>query len=71
MDLDWMLTLGALAAATAVLIYGRWRTSLPPNPNKPRLLPWRPILIVAAFAALMAAVHLVNLAGFATGGGLT
>ena len=67
MEAETWTTLGVLAAAGAVLIYGRWRSSLPPNPRKPRLLPWRPILIGAAFVALLAIVHLVNLAGIETG----
>ncbi len=36
----------------------------------PRMVPWMPIMLGCAATGLMIIVHLVNLWGFETGGGL-
>jgi hypothetical protein len=61
------VTLTALAVAVAIFVYGSWRAAQPANPLKPRMIPWRPLIIFAGVAALLMLVHLVNLAGVDTG----
>ncbi|QIG46936.1 hypothetical protein G5V57_03735 [Nordella sp. HKS 07] len=54
---------GALAViARMVIIEKRPRSDL-----NPRLLPTTPVMIICAFVALLALVHLVNMAGVHTG----
>jgi len=43
------------------------RAAQPADPLRPRLVPWRGVIIASGFAAFVALVHLVNLAGFTTG----
>jgi hypothetical protein len=66
-----MTTTAALAALfIALAAFCGWRGAKPFDPLKgPRLMPWRPLMVVFATASLMLVVHLVNLGGFATGGG--
>ena len=66
MSLQVTLALGAIFLATAV--FSGWRGARPPNPHKgPRLMPWRPMMVLSAVGALMMIVHLVNLSGISTG----
>jgi hypothetical protein len=67
MNADAWITLGVLAGSTAVAVYGQWRGGRPADPMRPRLIPWTPVVLIAAFAALLALVHLLNLAGLETG----
>ncbi len=42
------VALGALAG------FAGWRGARPPNPMKgPRMIPWRPIMVIAATAAIL------------------
>lgn len=67
-DMDLVATLVSLATCIAVAALCGWRGSHPPNPLKgPRLIPYRFLMVVAAGAALILVVHLVNLAGVTTG----
>jgi hypothetical protein len=66
--MDLTLTLALDAAAIALAVLCGWRGARPADPNRgPRLMPWRALMALAAGAALMLTVHLVNLAGFHTG----
>ena len=58
------LALGLILAAAMVLIERR-----PRDLSKPRLLPTTPLLFVGVLIAMLAIVHLVNLAGYHTGRG--
>ncbi len=60
-------TLIVLAAAAGLFAFGSWRAAQPADPLNPRLIPWRPVIIVAGVAALLMVVHLVNLMGVSTG----
>jgi hypothetical protein len=61
-------TSGLAAAFAALALFAAWRGARPPNPMRgPRLAPWRLIMLIAATAALLMVVHLVNLAGMTTG----
>lgn len=64
---QFILTATVLAAALAVIarmvvIEKRPRTDL-----NPRLIPTTPVLLIGGFVALLALIHLVNLAGLHTG----
>lgn len=61
-------TLAVLVPAALLFFYGSWRSAQPADPLKPRLIPWRPIMLIAGVVALLMLVHLVNTLGFETGG---
>lgn len=66
MSLQLTLALGAVFLSIAV--FAGWRGARPPNPRRgPRLMPWRPVMVLSAVGALMMIVHLVNLTGVTTG----
>lgn len=60
-------TLVILALAVATFAYGSWRAAKPADPLNPRLIPWRPVILVAGLVALLMLAHLVNMFGFETG----
>ncbi|MDX2235469.1 MAG: hypothetical protein NW200_13310 [Hyphomonadaceae bacterium] len=60
-------TLIVLAVAAGLFGFGSWRSAQPADPLNPRLIPWRPVLIIAGVVALLMLVHLVNLMGISTG----
>lgn len=65
--LDWILTTGFFVGSVALSLYANWKASRPWDDMKPRVLPWRTIMIFSAFAALLAIVHALNILGFETG----
>lgn len=66
MDLRTTLFLGAGFAALAA--FAGWRGARPPNPMKgPRLIPWRPIMVFAAAAAVLMIVQAERVVGFGPG----
>lgn len=67
MNSEMLVTLAAALAAGALFAYASWRANLPPNPNKPRMLPWHAIIVMSALALILACVHGVNLMGVETG----
>ena len=61
-------TLILLACAALVGVFCAWRGAQPPNLVRgPRMVPYRFIMVLCAAVALIAVVHLMNLAGFETG----
>ena len=48
-------------------VVANWRAGLPWDDAKPRVLPWRLILVFSGFFFFILVVHLVNLAGIETG----
>lgn len=61
------LTLILLAAVAAMTLFSGWRGSLPPDLARgPRLIPWRPLMLMGVVTCLFLVIHLVNLAGFDT-----
>lgn len=64
---DLLITLSVLAGCVGLFALASNRASKPADPLNPRLIPWRPIIVASGFAALIAIVHLVNLAGIETG----
>lgn len=68
--MDLTATLCALAACLLVAVFCGWRGARPPDLHRgPRLFPYRLAMVVAGAGALLMLVHLVNLAGIATGRG--
>jgi hypothetical protein len=65
--MDMTTTLAVLAAAAGVFGYGSWRAAQPADPLRPRLIPWRPLILTAGVVVILMLVHLVNLAGVTTG----
>jgi hypothetical protein len=65
--MEFATTLAAFAVAALLFAFASWRAARPADPLKPRLLPWRSLIIVIGAVALFILVHLLNLAGFATG----
>lgn len=65
--LDLILTISGLVAFLVLGVVANWRAGLPWNDAKPRILPWRFILVLSGFCFFVLVVHLVNLAGIETG----
>ncbi|MGE3876224.1 MAG: hypothetical protein AB7F74_24985 [Parvibaculaceae bacterium] len=66
-DTQFLLTLLVLALALAVIVRMIVLEKRPRNDLNPRLIPTTPVLIASGFIALLALVHLINLAGLHTG----
>ncbi|MBU6372233.1 MAG: hypothetical protein KJS97_05840 [Alphaproteobacteria bacterium] len=66
-SLDLIITLSAIALLGALFAFASHRAAQPADPLNPRLVPWRPIIVISGFATLVAIVHLLNLAGVETG----
>lgn len=65
--LDLAITCAVLIALVGLFLHGRAVTARPADPLKPRMIPWNLVMIVCAFAILLAIVHLVNVLGYQTG----
>ncbi|MEL6782395.1 MAG: hypothetical protein AAFO51_08460 [Pseudomonadota bacterium] len=65
--LDWILTGLAFSGCVGLAVFANWKASQPWDDLKPRVLPWRLIMIAAGFCAILALVHAVNILGFETG----
>ena len=64
---DWILTISGLVLFAALGVLANWRAGLPWDDAKPRVLPWRLILVFSGFFFFVLVVHLVNLFGIETG----
>ena len=64
---DLVITLAAIALFGGLFALASHRAAKPADPLNPRLVPWRPIIIISGFAMLVAIVHLLNLFGVETG----
>jgi hypothetical protein len=68
--MDMVATLLSLVACLGVAGACGWRGARPPDLHRgPRLFPYRLVMVLAGAGALLMLVHLVNLAGVATGRG--
>ena len=66
-ELDWTLTMIALAACIGLFLVANQRASRPADPLKPRWVPWKLIIVLSAFLAVVVLVHIANLLGVETG----
>ncbi len=65
--LDWIITLFSLGGCIVLAVFANWKAAQPWDDLKPRVVPWRMVMLLAAFAGILALVHLINLAGGETG----
>ena len=62
------MTLALLFGSAALSVFAGWRGSRPADLTRgPRMAPWRMIMLLSAAVAILALVHLFNLAGIRTG----
>lgn len=67
--MDLPVTACALIVLLAAAAFCGWRGARPPNIIKgPRLMPWRPLMMICVVAVILLLVHLLNLLGLQTGG---
>lgn len=69
LSLDMSITLGVLAAAIGSYVLASRHDARPADPLKPRLVPWKLVIIALGFVAFVALIHLVNLLGIDTSKG--
>jgi hypothetical protein len=64
---QFLLTLVVMVAALLVIARMVVLEKRPRNDLNPRLIPTTPVMIASGFVALLAFIHLINLAGLHTG----
>ncbi len=69
MSADMSITLGVFALAVGLYVLASRHDARPADPLKPRLIPWKVVIIALGFAAFLALLHLVNLLGIDTSKG--
>jgi hypothetical protein len=52
-----------MLASAGLLALSTWRASKPATPLKVRLIPWRPIILLAACVLIFLGVHLFTVLG--------
>lgn len=57
------LTLSLLAGALIVAVFAGWRGARPSDFLKPRMVPWRFIMLLAGALAFLLVIHLGTLLG--------
>jgi len=66
--MDLPLTAAAAAVFLVLAVAFGWLGARPINVLKgPRMMPWRPMMMVCVVALMLMVVHLVNLLGVQTG----
>lgn len=66
--MDLPLTISAAVAFLALALICGWLGARPINVLKgPRMIPWRPLMMVWVVGLMLMLVHLANLLGFQTG----
>ena len=66
--MDLPLTISAAVVFLALALICGWRGARPINVLKgPRMIPWRPLMMVFVVALMLMLVHLFNLLGVQTG----
>ena len=61
MSLDLIITLTILVAEFALIALCRFKLKQPPNPQRPRLLPYGGFMIALMFCVLVTGAHTVSL----------
>ncbi|HEY3949265.1 hypothetical protein [Phenylobacterium sp.] len=60
--MDLTLAAGLTGALLALAVFAGWRGARPPDPRRgPRMIPWRPIMLVAATGAIILAGYVLQL----------
>ena len=54
-------TLILLAAALAAVVFCGWRGARPSMPGKVRMIPWRFMMLLAAFGVVLCLIHLASI----------
>jgi H+/Cl- antiporter ClcA len=67
--MDLPVTLALAAAFAAFGAFCGWRGARPPDfkHGRPRMIPWRPLMVGSAAGLLLMLVHAANLVGIHTG----
>ncbi|MCI4643701.1 MAG: hypothetical protein MRY64_02840 [Hyphomonadaceae bacterium] len=65
--LDWLITGFAFLACIGLAVFANHKSGQAWDDPRPRIIPWRFVMIAAAFGAILAIVHAMNLAGLETG----
>ncbi|MEO0466566.1 MAG: hypothetical protein AAF216_08465 [Pseudomonadota bacterium] len=65
--LHWLLSSALLLSSFGLAIFANHRAGKPWDDLKPRVIPWRLVMILAVFVGFLSVVHMVNLAGVETG----
>ena len=66
--MDLATTLIAASALFALAAFFGWRGARPADVSKgPRMVPWRPMMMVCVVGLMLMIVHLANLLGVQTG----
>lgn len=63
----WILTGAIFLAFIALAVFANHKAGEVWDDPRPRIIPWKLVMVLAAFGAILAIVHAVNLAGFETG----
>ena len=62
--MDLPITLGLIAAFIATGVFCGWRGALPPDFKRgPRVIPWRPLMVVCAVGVMLLLAHVGTLLG--------
>ncbi len=61
MSVDLILTLVILVAELGLIALCRFKLKQPPNPQRPRILPYGAIMMALMFAVLVTGAHTVSL----------
>ena len=64
----WAFVGVGLAAGVGLAVFANWRAGLPADPLRPRMIPWKFLIILAGFWCVLMVVHAANLLGVETGG---
>lgn len=64
--MDLTVTIIVVAAAGMVFALASWRGAQPSNPLKPRMVPWRALVVTSGAVGIFALVHLLTLLGLKT-----
>ncbi|MEL7481021.1 MAG: hypothetical protein AAGJ29_05635 [Pseudomonadota bacterium] len=65
--MDLAFTLAGLAAVLGIAVLSNWQAGREWNGLRPRIIPWKFVLILSGFLAIVLIVHVVNLLGVETG----
>ena len=66
--MDLPTTIAVAVVALLLTVFCGWRGARPINVLKgPRMMPWRPLMMVSAVVLLLMTAHILNLLGMKTG----